>query len=120
MMLRFGPNIEIASDDNLRKLLRFQYLVDDLEKLARGKWPNIHENPGAPILEEWRLGVRTVPCLEGLVTGHPKIPGARREITTSEIIAFSPQLGWARTLSRWYRLAPRDQEIRSVSDDQRR
>ena len=112
-MLFFGPNINFATEANVWKIVRFQYLVDDLEKLARGKWPNIHENSEAPILEEWRLAVRTVPCFVGLSTGHPKLPGARREIITSQIIAFSPQLGWARTLSRWYRLGSRDRETRS-------
>ena len=60
--------------------------------------------PNAPILDEWRFAFRPVPCLEGLSTGHPQLPGERRPIVTSEIFLISEELGWARSLSRFYRL----------------
>lgn len=41
-------------------------------------------------------------CLAGLVTGHPLLGGDY--ITTSPLIALPPELSWARTLSRFYRL----------------
>ena len=61
----------------------------------------------APILDEWQLVVRPVPCLVGLSTGHPRLPGERRSIVTSEIFLISESLGWARSYSRWYRLGQR-------------
>ena len=63
--------------------------------------------PNAPILDEWRLAVRPVPCLVGLSTGHPRLPGDRRSIVTSEIFLMAEELGWARSFSRWHRLGRR-------------
>lgn len=60
--------------------------------------------PNAPVLDEYRFAFRPVPCLQGLSTGHPRLPGERRPIVTSEIFLISEQLGWARSLSRFYRL----------------
>ncbi len=113
-MLSFGPNIEIDHEAFDREIARFRNLADDLEKLAQGNWPSIHENPDAPFLEQRRLAVRPVPILVGLVSGHPILPGIRREIITSELVALSARLGWARTRSRWYRLGPSEREIRSA------
>ena len=42
------------------------------------------------------------PCLLGDIQGHPLLRGPR--IETSELWAFAPELGWARTMSRFYRL----------------
>jgi hypothetical protein len=60
--------------------------------------------PDAPILEDWRLALRPVKCLVGRSTGHPRLPGERRPIVTSEIFLISEEFGWARSYSRWYRL----------------
>lgn len=61
----------------------------------------------APILDQWRFAFRPAPCLVGLSTGHPRLPGDGRSIVTSEIFLISTELGWARSLSRWYRLGRR-------------
>ncbi|WP_425299311.1 DUF6634 family protein [Pseudaminobacter soli (ex Zhang et al. 2022)] len=58
----------------------------------------------APILGRWRLAHRLVPCLSGVSTGHPKLPGENRPIGTSDVWLMSEERCWARTLSRWYRL----------------
>lgn len=60
----------------------------------------------APALEQWRalLGAGGMPVLWGVVTGHPQI-GADF-MTTSRLIAIDAAMGWARTVSRWYRLGP--------------
>ena len=65
----------------------------------------------APRLTAWRVviapGERVV-RLHGRVTGHPEIDDP--ELTTSAVIALDAgggdgdSEGWARTLSRWYRL----------------
>lgn len=113
-MLSFGPNIEVDHEAFDREIARYRKLADDLEKLAQGNWPNIQENSDAPFLEQRRLAVRPVPILVGLVSGHPILPGIRREIITSELVALSARLGWARTRSRWYRLGPSEREMRSA------
>ncbi|SFL13052.1 hypothetical protein SAMN04488498_13717 [Mesorhizobium albiziae] len=63
--------------------------------------------PNAPILDQWRYAIRPVTSLVGLSTGHPRLPGDRRSIVTSEIFLISEELGWARSYSRWYRLGQR-------------
>jgi hypothetical protein len=70
------------------------------QMLARGY-------PDAPILDEWRYALRPVPCLVGFSTGHPRLPGDRRSIVTSEIVLIAEEIGWARSLSRWYQLGRR-------------
>jgi hypothetical protein len=57
-----------------------------------------------PTLEAWTFTERRVPCLTGQSTGHPRLPGERRPIVTSEIFLISEEFGWARSYSRWYRL----------------
>lgn len=58
----------------------------------------------APQIDFWRpvLVASTVPCLFGFVTGHPRLGiGPTR---TSWLIGIDANAGWARTLSRFYRL----------------
>ncbi|UYO00181.1 MAG: hypothetical protein KIT02_02830 [Devosia sp.] len=72
--------------------------------------PSERELDAAPVLSNWSLA--RVPgdaglALVGSVVGHPRL-GDRPAIVTSELIAFYPADGWARTRSRVYRLAPQD------------
>ncbi|WP_020179965.1 DUF6634 family protein [Methylopila sp. M107] len=59
---------------------------------------------GAPVLESWMVdrgfGVRT---LVGFVHHSPNFPDGRF-IRTSEVRRFVPELGFARTMNRYYRL----------------
>jgi hypothetical protein len=104
-MLRFGAEHSNSESQNIAKEIdRFQRLAADLEPLALGELPKFDDGSEVPMLEKWYLTTRAVPCLVGLSTGHPKLLGTRREILTSELIAFSPQLSCARTKSRWYHL----------------
>jgi hypothetical protein len=59
----------------------------------------------APVLNYWRPHVSRhgAPILWGMVSGHPTLAGGW--ITTSQLVAFDANLGWARTASRWYVLA---------------
>jgi hypothetical protein len=113
MMHRFGKQIpafsitaicnEIERLEELTAALRvicmpFPIPMDQL--LARSQ-------PDAPILDQWRFAIRPVTSLVGLSTGHPRLPGDRRSIITSEIFLISEELGWARSYSRWYRLGRR-------------
>lgn len=110
-MLVFGPE----TDERVRNILKFEAarlfaLAADLAEIARreklGPSDALFPNE-APVLEFWGLGFRRTSCLTGLSSGHPILHGDRREIVTSDIVAFSEELSWARTRSRWYRLGQR-------------
>lgn len=54
-------------------------------------------------LDQWALAKRTVPCLIGTPTGHPRIDDGK-PCFSSELYYLDPKAGLARTFSRWYRL----------------
>lgn len=58
----------------------------------------------APVLDDWYVGIRPVPCLFGLSSEHPILVGEGRKIATSEVFLISEEFGCARTYTRWYRL----------------
>ncbi|MFC3629006.1 DUF6634 family protein [Paracoccus angustae] len=67
--------------------------------------PSPEDLAAAPALYSWRplMTLDATPVLWGQVNGHPRLaPGP---IVTSRLIALDRVAGWARTLSRWYRLA---------------
>jgi hypothetical protein len=85
--------------DRVRRLLR------DLEALGAGAYPTRAEIEDAPVLENWSLATRKVPCLTGTFFGHPKIRSGNFGVT-SDIWIHAPSLGYARSLSRLFRLGP--------------
>ncbi len=108
-MHRFGS---VRGDIDHQAIVRD---IDKLEALVADLWVisspfdhrrlyNSHAMASAPLLEDWRLVFRSMPCLEGLATGHPLLPGRQRPIITSNLWLLSPELGLARSLSRWFRL----------------
>lgn len=102
-MLRFTPN---AKPGPLFKfeMERVKTLGADMERIYRGVSPEAVAGENAPILDRWVLGTRSIPCLVGLSTGHPRLVGENRLITTSDLWLMSQDMAWARTQSRWYRL----------------
>lgn len=66
--------------------------------------PSPEELAHAPLMETWRVLVSPegAPVLWGKVIDHPRLGTAM--ITTSRLVAFSPERGHARSLSRWFRL----------------
>lgn len=80
---------------------RLRDLGDGLHAIRDGIEPTDRDLGDAPRLEDWRAVTKRVHVLTGRVSGHPTIPDGRR-IATSEIYASDE--GWARTLSRFYRL----------------
>ena len=90
--------------DFVHEMERLAQLVADVERIHRGVPPEAMAGDNAPILDRWILGQRLVPCLAGLSTGHPRLVGENRLIGTSNLWLLSRDHGWARTLSRWYRL----------------
>jgi hypothetical protein len=89
---------------------RLETLITHLKRLQAGQFPTAAEISSAPLLNLYEPALRPTECLIGWVEGHPRLHGA---ITTSELWSYSPERGWARTLSRLYRLGrpagPRDQ-----------
>ena len=64
--------------------------------------PSAEELEAAPVLDPFAISTRSLPCLVGGNGGHPILKGPT--VTTSEVWAIAPELGWARTYSRLYRL----------------
>lgn len=83
------------------ELYRLQSLCSDLAAIANGYRPE-KELMNAPFLDDFGPSFRWEPCLTGNVQGHPIVRGPA--IQTSGLWAYSPDLGFARTLSRYYRL----------------
>lgn len=55
------------------------------------------------VLDNWAVARRAVPCLIGCPTGHPKIEDGS-PLFSSELFYLDEERGFARSLSRWYRL----------------
>lgn len=54
-------------------------------------------------IDRWAIARRTVPCLVGRPTGHPRLDDGS-PIFTSELYFLDRERNVARTFSRWYRL----------------
>ena len=92
--------------DRERLLKKLRSLVDDLEA---GAYPEACDIP--VFLDRWRAARRDVPCLVGMVQGHPKLSDGRMSVS-SELFYIDDERHIARTLSRWYRLGmPADPQI---------
>ena len=93
------------ADGQLRLLAavtRLHRLADDLTKIAADEMPTPEDLEDAPILDRYAMADVSLRCLIGQQSGHPELQG--KFIRTSELWFMAPDLGWARTLSRFYRL----------------
>lgn len=91
---------QAITSDLTRRLRR---LADDLDRIASGTAPTASELKAAPLLVDWHLVLfLSGLSLAGFAAGHPLL-GARK-IVTSPLWVLAPDLTWARTLSRFYRL----------------
>ncbi len=98
-MLIISPNgVDRDADVELRRL---QALCSDLAKIAGGYQP-VAELADAPFLDNYAGTFRMAPCLTGIIHGHPTVRGPA--VLTSDLWVYAPELGWARTLNRFYRL----------------
>lgn len=68
--------------------------------------PSEEDLSDAPMLDCWRpfFSRQGTPILWGIGSGHPSLRD-NDHITTSQLVALDGQNIWARTVSRWYRLA---------------
>ena len=85
--------------------VRWEAALAALDQLTAGAAPDRHELAAAPRLDGWRrtLVPAVEPALCGHVADHPHLRG-RRRVVTSRLLAIDVDAGWARTLSRFYRL----------------
>lgn len=80
-------------------------LQRDIARISEGSHPTPRDLADAPVIEHWALGGRMQPCLTGEVYGHPRLRSGTKSVT-SQLHVFAPHHGYARTLSRLYRLGP--------------
>lgn len=107
-MLIFGPKNNEQVVARLRsEAARFSAVATDLTALAERRILTSSDAlfpEEAPLIDMWQISSRPATCLIGASSGHPLLVGSRIVITTSDLVALSETLGWARTRSRWYRL----------------
>jgi hypothetical protein len=84
------------------EIARLDNLLADLRHLAKGHMPTERNIGAAPVIEHWAEATRPEPCLVGRMVGHPDCVGPLS--VTSGVWVYAPDFGWARTLSRFYRL----------------
>lgn len=90
-----SPHIELYID-------RCERLLADLKAIRAGEGPTEADLAAAPLIDHYSKTYVPVPCLSGLILGHPSIgngPGR-----TSDLWVVAPDQGWVRTMSRYYRL----------------
>lgn len=87
----------------LPEIARLKRLLADMEAIAAGQHPGREILDDAPLLNGWTLTLQTEACLTGVVEGHPEIADLR-PVVTSGLWVLAPDMGYARTLSRFYAL----------------
>jgi hypothetical protein len=100
---------DVTNDPWLNRMIgKLGGLVSDMEALRLGSSPEELADR-APFLENWRCRFGNNLFLDGLSSGHPKLVGINRPISTSEVFLLTHDKRFVRTLSRWYQLGePRD------------
>ncbi|CCF18094.1 conserved hypothetical protein [Pseudorhizobium banfieldiae] len=89
-----------------RMIEKLQALLDDLVAIGEGDLPGQDRLEDAPLIDNWHLSTREIVCLRGEISGHPRLGYAPHGIT-SDLWLLAPQRGFARTISRYYRLGSR-------------
>lgn len=102
-MIRPSLELHLSVDD----AVRLESALTAFDRLTAGESPDERELAAAPLLTDWRrtLVPAVEPALVGRVGDHPVLHGARR-VVTSRLLLLDADAGWARTLSRLYRLGP--------------
>lgn len=90
-----SPNIELYID-------RCERLLADLKAIQAGDGPTEAELAAAPLIDQYSKVYVPVPCLVGLIHGHPGMDNGPGR--TSDLWVVAPDQGWVRTMSRYYRL----------------
>jgi len=83
-------------------IAHLRQMANELEIVERGTIPFSSK----VLVNDWALARRTVPCLMGVPTGHPRIEDGN-SLCSSELYYLDESRGLARSFSRWYRLGKR-------------
>lgn len=78
-------------------------LVQDLENIRSGQLPGKRALAASPLIDNWSISYRNVPCLTGEISSHPELGFAERGLT-SDLWILAPHHGFARTMTRFYLL----------------
>ena len=101
MVLFCGPDGPVGQFDY--EIERLQRLVADLKAIKLGAAPSAQTLNSSPVIHLYTLAARDdCLCLKGVAEGHPRL--GTRHVLTSDLWVMAPRHGWARTLSRFYRL----------------
>lgn len=101
-----APNM---SPELQQRLQAYRSITRDLERVIKGEGPTDVDLLNSPYLDVWGFVASRDVCLYGLVSDHPMVgPGP---VTTSTLCILDPRGKWARTVSRWYRLGTRLEDI---------
>lgn len=94
---------------NIPDPIALDRILTALEAIKAG--PSDEDLMTAPTLDFWKAVIADdVPRLIGIAIGHPNFP--RSEVYTSMLMFVSKDRSYARTLSRWYRLGPKNESNR--------
>lgn len=106
IIIREGRS-DFPTPSDLREIAKYDRLADDLKFALSYPLQPFGDSHSLPILQEWSMSTRQAPCLIGTAYGHPNFGVREFPFTTSELVLFAPDLGLARTRSRWFRLGAR-------------
>ncbi|WP_457091123.1 DUF6634 family protein [Microvirga sp. P5_D2] len=94
---------------------RLEALAHDLHRLISEGAPKRGDHADAPVIDGWDYALRQDLCLIGTVSGHPAgIGGPGQTTVTSGLWILDRTRGFARALSRWYRLGDETPECRAI------
>ncbi|WP_370447755.1 DUF6634 family protein [Roseomonas gilardii] len=99
-MIRLDHGLRRARPLLLYEADRLERLARDLRRIADGTGPTSEEVAAAPVIDAWAWAERTLPCLVGRGSGHPRLGSG--SVLTTEVWAADQTAGWVRTLGRWY------------------
>ncbi len=87
-------------------------LAADVAAVRAGLGPTPTDLLGAPVLDDWSLEPYQAQLLAGKARGHPRL--GSQPVRTTMAVLVDEQEGWARTLSRFYRLGRKAKQARSA------
>ena len=110
MAIFVGPRgVRNGAGELTECIWRLESLAVDLKLIGEGWLPSAGDLEDAPLLDPYVVTARQALSLAGGNHGHPLLRGSL--IRTSELWVLAPELGWARTFSRFYRLGRKLGEV---------
>ncbi|MBB6262618.1 hypothetical protein FHS77_003200 [Paenochrobactrum gallinarii] len=101
MIVQNGKFNEASIRNNIRLL---KALVEDMEAFLDRNGPTKEVLEQSPVIDHWSMSERNTPCLTGSFYHHPILGELIPNGITSQLWLLNKDEGWARTLSRFYKL----------------